>query len=44
VGLPALVYSVWAVIGLGLKMISWGLVLLAAGVPIYYFIKRTPRK
>jgi len=34
-GLPAFIYSVWAVIGLGAEVIIWGIALLCTGIPIY---------
>ena len=36
----ALLYSMWAIVGLGLEAILWGVVLLAFGVPFYVGIKR----
>lgn len=40
IGIPAFFYSLWAVIGLGLEIIVWGIVLLLAGVPVYFFTTR----
>lgn len=39
ISVPAFVYSAWAVTGLGLEIIMWGVVLLAAGTPVYVFIR-----
>jgi basic amino acid/polyamine antiporter, APA family len=36
----AFVYAIWAVVGAGRETIAWGLVLLAAGVPVYALMKR----
>jgi len=40
--IPALafLYSVWAVIGLGIYTILWGLVLLSTGIPVYLRMKQ----
>ena len=37
----ALIFVLWAIIGSGSESLYWGLALLAAGVPLYFFIKRT---
>lgn len=37
----ALLYSMWAIVGLGAETICWGIALLAAGVPLYMRIKRS---
>ena len=39
ISVPAFLYSMWAVIGLGYEIILWGIILLIAGIPIYIFIK-----
>ncbi len=44
IGLPAFVYSIWAVVGLGLEIIAWGTVLISAGVPIYLLMIYKKRK
>ena len=36
IALLALIYSVFAIIGSGLEVIVWGVLLLAIGVPVYY--------
>jgi amino acid transporter len=36
----AFVYSVWAVMGLGVYTILWGLVFLCTGIPVYLRMKR----
>lgn len=40
VAVLAFVYSAWAIVGCGAEAILWGLVLLAAGVPIYVGLRR----
>ncbi len=40
IALGAFMYSMWAIAGLGLEAILWGVVLLAIGVPFYVGIKR----
>lgn len=39
VSIPAFFYTVWAVTGLEYEVIIWGMILLAAGVPIYFYVK-----
>ncbi len=39
ISIPAFLYSLWAVVGLGYEIIIWGIVLLVAGIPIYIFMK-----
>ncbi len=39
IAILALAYSVWAAVGLGLEIVCWGLLLLAAGVPVHGWIK-----
>jgi APA family basic amino acid/polyamine antiporter len=39
ISVPAFLYSAWAVTGLGTETLIWGGVLLAAGLPIYAFLK-----
>ena len=39
ISIPAFVYSLWAVTGLGFEIIVWGIILLAAGTPIYFSIR-----
>jgi len=39
ISLPAFLYSLWAITGLNYEIIIWGAILLAAGVPIYAYIK-----
>lgn len=38
IAIPAFTYSLWAVTGLGLEIIIWGIALLASGIPIYLVI------
>jgi len=40
VSIPAFVYSMWAVIGLGLEIIGWGVLLLILGIPFYFAHRR----
>lgn len=40
VALLALAYSAWAILGSGLEIIAWGTVLMAAGVPLFWWQKR----
>lgn len=39
IAIPAFLYSVWAVIGLGYEIIMWGLLLLVFGIPIFVIMK-----
>jgi len=32
----ALLYSLWAIVGIGKDVVFWGFLLLLAGVPIYW--------
>jgi APA family basic amino acid/polyamine antiporter len=36
----AFAYSIWAIVGAGLQVVVWGALLLAAGLPVYMFVKR----
>ena len=36
IALVAIVYVVVAMLGSGLKVLAWGLVLILAGLPVYY--------
>lgn len=38
IAIGALLYSLWAIVGLGLEAIAWGVVLLALGVPLYMYV------
>ena len=40
IGVPAFVYSMWAITGLENEIILYGAILLAAGIPLYYYINR----
>lgn len=44
ISIPAFLYSLWAVTGLGQETILWGSTLLAAGIPIYAYLKLHQRK
>jgi basic amino acid/polyamine antiporter, APA family len=37
--LLTVIYSLWAIYGAGLEAALWGLALLAAGAPVYFFMK-----
>jgi len=39
----ALVYSLWAIVGSGKEIVLWGFVLMAAGLPLYWWKKRKVR-
>ncbi|MBT8398441.1 MAG: amino acid permease, partial [Gemmatimonadetes bacterium] len=39
----ALLYSLWAITGTGLETVLWGLVLMVAGLPIYWWQTRRSR-
>ena len=41
--IPAFLYSVWAITGLGKTTILWGFLLLAGGVPIYVLMKKSTK-
>jgi len=36
---PAFLYSLWAITGLKYEVVIWGTVMLAAGIPIYLYLK-----
>lgn len=40
VAIVGLLYSIVAMIGAGTEVLVWGLVLLAAGVPVYFYVAR----
>ncbi len=42
IAVVALLYSMWAIVGTGSKTVIWGLVLLLAGLPIFWWRSRTP--
>lgn len=44
ISLPAFLYSLWAITGLKPEVLLWGAVLLAAGIPVYLYLKFTGRK
>jgi len=44
ISIPAFLYSLWAVTGLGHETILWGSILLAAGIPIYGYLKLNRRR
>lgn len=40
VSIPAFLYSLWAITGLDAEILLWGLVLLAAGLPVYLLLRK----
>ena len=40
----ALMYSIVAIIGAGWEVLSWGTVLIAAGLPVYFWLRLAPPK
>jgi APA family basic amino acid/polyamine antiporter len=42
VGAIATVYSIWTLYGAGSEAFWWTIVLLAAGLPVYYFVRKRP--
>ncbi len=42
IALLGAIYALWAIWGAGLEAVGWWFVLLAIGVPIYYFTRRSP--
>jgi APA family basic amino acid/polyamine antiporter len=42
IALLALLYSLWAVYGVGPEALFWGLVLILAGIPVYIWLRRQP--
>ena len=44
ISVPAFIYSLGAVIGLGYEIIIWGIILLMVGIPIYVNIKLSNSK
>jgi len=40
ISIPALLFSLWAIYGLGYEKLLWGLVLLIVGIPFYYYARR----
>ncbi len=44
ISVPAFLYSLWAVVGLGSEIIYLGLLLLGGGIPFYFMIKHSHKK
>ena len=44
VGIPAFLYSLWAISGQDREVIIWGSVLLLTGIPFYLYLKRLSKK
>jgi len=44
ISIPAFLYSLWAITGLESEILIWGAVLLAAGLPIYFYVKKNKSK
>ncbi|HEY7474093.1 MAG TPA: hypothetical protein VH679_03715, partial [Vicinamibacterales bacterium] len=40
----ALIYSIVAIVGAGWEVLAWGTVLIAAGLPVYYWMRLAPPK
>jgi len=40
ISIPAFFYSLWAITGLEAEILIWGALLLLAGVPVYFYMKR----
>jgi APA family basic amino acid/polyamine antiporter len=40
----ALIYSIVAIVGAGWEVLTWGTVLIAAGLPVYYWMRLAPPK
>lgn len=40
VAVAAALYSLWAIVGAGVNAVKWGFVLLGAGVPVYWIMRR----
>ena len=43
IAILALLYSVWAIVGSGTRTVFWGFILLAAGVPVFWWQARNRR-
>ena len=41
IALLALLFAIWTIIGAGGEAVKWGLVLLAAGIPVYLWVRKT---
>jgi basic amino acid/polyamine antiporter, APA family len=44
ISIPAFLYSLWSINGLGLEVIFWGFILLISGIPIFVFISLNNKK
>lgn len=44
ISIPAFLYSAWAVSGLGQETLIWGSILLAAGLPIFIYLRRRSKE
>ena len=44
ISVPAFLYSLWAVSGLGYEIIIWGIILLMVGIPIFVYNKLSNSK
>ena len=44
ISIPAFIYSMWAIWGLGIEIIGWGIALLSAGIPIFLYKKYSGKK
>jgi APA family basic amino acid/polyamine antiporter len=43
IGILATVYSLWAIVGAGAEAVLWGAALLILGVPLYFWVRKTPK-
>ncbi len=43
VGILATIYSIWAIVGAGREPFLWGLAVIIAGVPVYWWMRRARR-
>jgi basic amino acid/polyamine antiporter, APA family len=44
ISIPAFLYSLWSISGLGFEVIFWGIILLISGIPIYIFMSLNNEK
>lgn len=40
IALAAVIYAIWTIYGAGGEAVAWGVALLAAGAPVYFFVRR----
>ncbi len=44
ISVPAFLYSLWAISGLGYKVVLWGIILLLAGIPVYFLTAKYAKR